>query len=49
MKVRSTGVGTVWDGMLCSYVSEEGGDGEGTVTEAPSLLSYTFRYVSLTE
>jgi hypothetical protein len=28
-------------------VSEEGGDGEGVRSEAPSLLSYTLRYVSL--
>ncbi len=32
---------------LCSYVSKEGGDGEGTGSEEPSLLSYTVRYVSL--
>ncbi len=34
---------------LCTCVSEEGGDGEGTDSEAPSLLSYTTRYVSLAE
>ncbi len=34
---------------LCTSVSEEGGDGEGTVSEAPSLLAYTLRYVSLAE
>jgi hypothetical protein len=28
---------------------EEGGDGEGVVSEAVSLLSYTLRYVSLAE
>ena len=28
---------------------EEGGDGEGSDSEVPSLLSYTLRYVSLTE
>jgi predicted transcriptional regulator len=28
-------------------VNKEGGDWEGTDTEAPSLLSYTSRYVSL--
>jgi hypothetical protein len=39
----------VWDGMLCTCVSEEGGDGEGAGSEAPSLLSYTLRYVSLAE
>ncbi len=30
-------------------MSKEGGDGEGMDTESPSLLSYTLRYVSLTE
>ena len=30
-------------------MSEEGGDGEGVVSEVSSLLSYTLRYVSLTE
>ncbi len=25
---------------------EEGGDGQGEISEAPSLLSYTLRYVS---
>ncbi len=30
-------------------MSEEGGDGEGAGSEAPSLLSYTPRYVSLAE
>jgi hypothetical protein len=78
MKVRSVSVGRVWDCMLCTCVSEEGGDGEGASSdlkhhlcchthldtsvsreeggdgegagsEAPSLLSYTRRYVSLTE
>jgi hypothetical protein len=34
---------------LCTYVSEEGGDGEGVDSEAPSLLSYTLGYVSLVE
>jgi hypothetical protein len=28
---------------------EEGGDGEGTDSEVSSLLSYTLRYVNLTE
>jgi hypothetical protein len=35
--------------MLCACVSEEGGDGEDAVSEAPSLLSYTLRYISLAE
>jgi hypothetical protein len=26
---------------LCTCMSEEGGDGEGTGSEVPSLLSYT--------
>jgi hypothetical protein len=30
-------------------VSEEGGDGEGTVSEPSSLMSYTLRYVSLAQ
>jgi hypothetical protein len=34
---------------LCACVSEEGGDGEGAGSEAPSLLSYTRRYVSFSE
>jgi hypothetical protein len=34
---------------LCTSVNEEGGDGEGVDAEAPSLLSYTLRYVSLAE
>jgi hypothetical protein len=49
MKVRIVDVGRVWDCMLCTCVSEEGGDGEGERSEAPSLLSYTLRYVSLAE
>jgi hypothetical protein len=49
MKVRNVGVGRVWDCMMCTSVSEEGGDGEGESSETPSLLSYTLRYVSLTE
>ena len=49
MIVRSVGVGRVWDCMVCTCVSEEGGDGEGVGSEAPSLLSYTLRYVSLEE
>jgi hypothetical protein len=31
---------------LCTCVSEEGGDGEAVLSETPSLLSYTRRYVS---
>ncbi len=42
MKVRIVDVRRVW-------VSEEGGDGEDTGSEPPSLLSYTLRYVSLSE
>jgi hypothetical protein len=34
---------------LCTFVSKEGGDGEGADTEASSLLSYTLRYVNLEE
>jgi hypothetical protein len=33
----------------CTCVSEEGGDGEDTDSEAQSLLSYTLGYVSLTD
>jgi hypothetical protein len=49
MIVRSVGVGRVWDCMFCTCVNEEGGDGEGAVSEEPSLLSYTLRYVNLAE
>ena len=49
MKVKSMDVGRVWDGIPCTCVSEGGGDREGTGSEASSLLSYTLRYVSLTE
>jgi hypothetical protein len=49
MKVRSVGVRRVWDCILCEYVSEEGGDGKGVVSETSSLLSYILRYISLTE
>ena len=49
MKVRIVGVRRVWDCMLCAYVSEEGGNGKGAGSGAPSLLSYTLRYVSLAE
>ncbi len=32
--------------MLCTWMSEKGGNGEGESSEALSLLSYTLRYVS---
>jgi hypothetical protein len=32
--------------MLCTCVSEEGGDGEGVGSEESSLLSYTLRRLS---
>ena len=41
VNVRSVGVGRVWDCMLCTCVSEEGGDGESAGSKALSLLSYT--------
>ncbi len=34
---------------LCTYVSEEGDDGESPWPETPSLMSYTLRYISFTE
>ncbi len=34
---------------LCTYVNEEGVDGETVHSETPSLMSYTLRYVSFTE
>jgi hypothetical protein len=34
---------------LCTYVSEEGDDGETVRSETSSLLSYTLTYVSFTE
>jgi hypothetical protein len=49
MKVRRVGVGRLWDCMMCVCVREEGGDGEGADSEAPSLLSSTLRYVILAE
>ena len=33
---------------LCTFVSEEGDDGEAPHSETTSLLSYTLRYVSFT-
>ncbi len=49
VNVRNVVVGRVGGCMLCTYVSEEGDDGEGTDSEGLSLLSYTLRYVSLTD
>jgi hypothetical protein len=49
VNVRSVGVGRVGVCILCTYVSEEGGDEEGTGSEAPSLLSYTLRLNVKTE
>ena len=49
MKVRRVDVGRVWDCMLCTYMNEKGGDGEGENSEVPSRLSYTLRYVSFTK
>jgi hypothetical protein len=34
---------------LCTCVREEGVDGEGVGSEVTSLLSYTLKYVSLTD
>jgi hypothetical protein len=34
-------VGRVWDGMLCTYVNEEGGDREDVDSEGTFLLSYS--------
>jgi hypothetical protein len=42
-----TQVVRVWDWILCTCVSKEGGDGESADSEALSLLSYTFRYVKI--
>jgi len=41
MIVRSVGVGRVWDCMLCTYVSEEGGDGEGGIRNTISAVIHT--------
>ncbi len=49
MNVRIVGVERVWDCMLCTYVNEEKGEGERVVSEELSQLSYTLRYVSLTD
>ncbi len=38
MNVRSVDVGSVWDCMLCTCVSEEGGDGEGEPKEGEKDL-----------
>ncbi len=32
-----------------TYVSEEGGDGEGTDSEVSSLMLYTLKYISLVD
>jgi hypothetical protein len=34
---------------LCTYVIEEGGDGEAVFSETPSLMSYILRCVSFVE
>ena len=34
---------------LCTYVSEERGDGEDPDSEALSLMSYTLQYITLTD
>ena len=34
--------------LLCTIISEEGGDGESTDSESSSLLSYILRFVILT-
>ena len=44
MKVRTVVVRRVWDCILCAHM-DRGEDAE----EAPSLMSYTLRYVSLAE
>ena len=44
MKVRRVVVRRVWDCMMCAYM-DRGEDAE----EAPSLLSYTLRYVGFAE
>jgi hypothetical protein len=49
VNVRNVGVGRVWDCMLCTCVNEEGWDGESVGSETLSLLSYTLRYVSLSD
>ena len=33
--------------LLCTSINEEGGDEESTDSEAPSLLSYTLRFVRI--
>ena len=45
MKVRNVGVRRVWDCMMRPYMDR----GEDVDSEPPSLLSYTLRYVSLSE
>ncbi len=41
MNVRRVGVGRVGVCMLCTYVSEEGGDGEGAGSEASDISDVT--------
>ncbi len=47
--VRILGVGRGGVCMLCTYVSEERGDGKGEDSEPLSLLSYILKYISLTD
>ena len=43
VNVRSVGVGRVWDCMICTCVSEEGGGEKSADSESLSLMSYTLR------
>ncbi len=49
VNVRIVVVGRVWDCILCIDISEEGGDGEKTVSESLSLMLYTLRTVNQTD
>ena len=49
VNVRSVGVGRVVGYMLCTCVNEEGGGEKSVDSETLSLMSYTLRYVSLTD
>ncbi len=52
VNVRNVGVGRLGVCMVCTYVSEKGGDEKSSkseVSEDLSLLSYTLRYVSLVD